>query len=287
MQLLYNTALRAEQPTQPMASMNKITISTLDKYKATGKKFTVVSAYDALFAKLIDEAGIDVILVGDTLGMVLQGHRSTLPVTMEDMLYHTQCVQRGTQRIWIMADMPFGSYANTSQALDNAAQLMRAGAHMVKLEGGAWLLDTMTALAQRSIPVCAHLGLTPQSVHHFGGFKVQGRHTDAANAIYNDALQVEAAGARLLVLECVPAALAKRIRDALTISVIGIGAGADTDAQVLVLHDILGLTPRPLRFVHNFLADTGNIPAALKAYNHAVKSGTFPAMQHSFTAEEP
>ena len=206
--------------------MSKVTVTTLQAHKAAGEKFAVLAAYDATFAGLIEEAGVEVILVGDSLGMVLQGHSSTLPVTIDDMVYHTACISRGCHSPLIIGDLPFGSYSTLEQTLTNAAALMRAGANMVKLEGGEWLLESITAMAERGIPVCAHLGLTPQSVNAFGGFKVQGRNTDQAAAILEDAKRVEAAGAAMLVLECIPTELAAQVTAALTIPVIGIGAGA-------------------------------------------------------------
>jgi 3-methyl-2-oxobutanoate hydroxymethyltransferase len=263
--------------------MNKVTVTTLQAHKTNGEKFAVITAYDASFAGLIEQVGIEVILVGDSLGMVLQGHNSTLPVTVEDMAYHIACVSRGCNKPLIIGDLPFASYSTTEQALTNAASLMQSGAHMVKLEGGEWLLDSIRAISERGIPVCGHLGLTPQSVNAFGGFKVQGRDSAQATAILKDAKQVEAAGAKLLVLECVPAALATEISQALSIPVIGIGAGANTDAQVLVLHDMLGLSAHPPKFSRNFLAENSGIQAALSAYHEAVKSGAFPAAEHSFS----
>ena len=262
--------------------MSKVTVTTLQAHKAAGEKFAVLAAYDATFAGLIEEAGVEVILVGDSLGMVLQGHSSTLPVTIDDMVYHTACISRGCHSPLIIGDLPFGSYSTLGQTLTNAAALMRAGANMVKLEGGEWLLESITAMAERGIPVCAHLGLTPQSVNAFGGFKVQGRNTDQAAAILEDAKRVEAAGAAMLVLECIPTELAAQVTAALTIPVIGIGAGAVTDAQVLVLHDMLGLCGHKPKFVRNFLAENDSVQAALKAYNDAVKDGSFPAAEHSF-----
>lgn len=263
--------------------MNSVTLNTLKAHKEAGEKFTVITSYDAAFTRLIEAAGIEVILVGDSLGMVLQGHDSTLPVTLDDMAYHTACVKRVSQQSLIITDMPFGSYTNALDALDNAAELMRAGAHMVKLEGGEWLLETIDALVQRSIPVCAHLGLTPQSVNTLGGFKVQGRQADQAEAIIHDAREVEAAGASLLVLECVPSPLAAQISQALAIPVIGIGAGPDTDAQVLVIHDLLGLSHHSPKFVKNFLEGNSSVQNALSAYNKAVKAGTFPSDEHCFS----
>lgn len=263
--------------------MTKVTVNTLQAHKANGEKFSVIAAYDASFARLIEQAGVEVILVGDSLGMVLQGHSSTLPVTIEDMAYHTRCVSRGCSTTLIIGDLPFASYNTLEQTLTNAAILMSAGAQMIKLEGGKWLLESITAMTERGIPVCAHLGLTPQSVNTLGGYKVQGRSSDQAANIMSDAKMVAAAGASLLVLECVPSVLAASISQTLDIPVIGIGAGADTDAQVLVLHDMLGVSAHTPKFVHNFLADNPDVQSALSAYNTAVKEGTFPGTVHSFS----
>jgi 3-methyl-2-oxobutanoate hydroxymethyltransferase len=263
--------------------MTKVTVNTLQAHKAAGEKFAVITAYDASFSRVVDEAGIEVILVGDSLGMVLQGNDSTLPVTVDDMAYHTTAVIRGSKHCLVIADMPFGSYTTLPQALDTAVELMSAGAHMVKVEGGQWLLESITALNERGIPVCGHLGLTPQSVNTLGGYKVQGRDEGSAGAIVRDAMAVAAAGASLLVLECVPTDLASRISSELSIPVIGIGAGPGTDAQVLVLHDMLGLSARSPRFVRNFMDGQDSIQAALGAYNEAVKNGSFPAPEHSFS----
>ncbi len=263
--------------------MRTITINILQNMKEDGEKFAVLAAYDATFAHFISEAEVEVILVGDSLGMVVQGHDSTLPVTIEQIVYHTAAVKRGAKRSLIMADMPFMSYSDCESALKNASTLMQAGAHMVKLEGGAWLTETFHKLSERGIPTCAHLGLTPQSVNKFGGYRVQGRDTDQAQQILSDAKILEQAGADLLVLECVPTPLATEITRALHIPVIGIGAGPHTDAQVLVLYDMLGLTPsRAPKFTKNFLLDHEDIPAALRAYVEEVKSGSFPADEHSF-----
>jgi 3-methyl-2-oxobutanoate hydroxymethyltransferase len=262
--------------------MAKTTISQLHAKKIAGEKFAVLTAYDATFARVADEAGIEVLLVGDSLGNVLQGHDSTLPVTVEQMAYHTGAVSRGNSGALVIADLPFGSYSTVPQALDNAATLMRAGAHMVKLEGGQWLLETIRALTERGIPACAHLGLTPQSVNALGGYKVQGRQPEAARQILDDARAVEAAGAALLVVECVPTVLGRQLTEALRIPVIGIGAGPDTDAQVLVLHDMLGLNPRPAKFVRNFADGTCGVAAAIARYGNAVRSGEFPAPEHCF-----
>ncbi|MFB9886648.1 3-methyl-2-oxobutanoate hydroxymethyltransferase [Balneatrix alpica] len=263
--------------------MKKVTLHTLSSMKAAGEKITCLTAYDACFAKLQSDAGVEIILVGDSLGMVLQGHDSTLPVTMEDMVYHTQSVSRGNERALVMADMPFMSYATTEQCLINAGRLMQAGAHCVKIEGGAWLADAIARLAERGVPVCAHLGLTPQAVNKLGGFRVQGRTPESAAELKREALELEAAGASLLLLECVPSALAAEISRAAKVPVIGIGAGADTDAQVLVMHDMLGLNSGYIpRFVHNFLPEGQDVPGAFRAYVAAVKQGRFPGPEHGF-----
>ena len=262
--------------------MSKVTILSLLAKKQNQQKFAVVTCYDASFAKLVEKANIDVILVGDSLGMVLQGHDSTLPVAVNDMAYHTACVNRGCSRPLIISDMPFGSYNTTEQCLDNATTLMRAGAQMVKLEGGSWLCDSIRRLNHAGIPVCGHLGLTPQSVNVLGGYRIQGRDDSQAKTILDDALALEAAGAALLVLECVPRKLAAEISIALKIPVIGIGAGNETDAQVLVLHDLLGVTEKTARFVRNFAEDSSSIGDALSRYNDAVVNGSFPADEHSF-----
>ncbi|MDX1634442.1 MAG: 3-methyl-2-oxobutanoate hydroxymethyltransferase [Marinobacter sp.] len=262
-----------------------VTINTLRDLKAKGEAFAALTAYDATFSHVISEAGVEVMLIGDSLGMVLQGNDSTLPVTMDDMCYHVRAVARGNQGALVMADMPFMSYSTPASAMDNAARLMRAGAQMVKLEGTDWMAETITALSERGVPVCAHLGLTPQFVNKFGGYKVQGREEKAAEQMIDHACQLEAAGADVILLECVPAPLAARITQAVKAPVIGIGAGADTDGQVLVMHDMLGVTPgRKARFVKNFLAETDSIQAAIAAYVAAVKNRTFPAEEHTFKA---
>lgn len=262
--------------------MANITLTTLNKMKASGEKFSVLTAYDATFSHVVSKAGIEAILVGDSLGMVLQGHDSTLPVTMDTMIYHTECVSRGNQGALLIADMPFMSFASPEMTLINAGKLMAAGANVVKLEGGAWLKETVQQLSRNGVPCCIHLGLTPQSVNVFGGYKVQGR-GDAAAQLLADAEQLAEAGAALFVLECVPTSLAKEITKRVNVPVIGIGAGPDTDGQVLVLHDMLGITPgKPARFVKNFLAEADSIPAAIEAFSHAVKSGTYPAEEHGF-----
>ncbi|MED5509678.1 MAG: 3-methyl-2-oxobutanoate hydroxymethyltransferase [Pseudomonadota bacterium] len=264
--------------------MSRLSLTALRKMKAAQEKIAVLTAYDASFSHALEEAGVEVILVGDSLGMVIQGQESTLPVTVDDMVYHTANVVRGSEKAFIIADLPFMSYANADQAIANAARLMaEGGAQMVKLEGGAVIADTIAELTARGIPVCAHLGLLPQSVHRLGGYIVQGREQEAADELQADALKLEQAGADMLVLECVPAALAARVTDALSIPVIGIGAGKDCDGQVLVLYDMLGLTPgRRPRFSHDFLADTGAIQAAITKYVQDVKSGAFPTPEQQF-----
>jgi 3-methyl-2-oxobutanoate hydroxymethyltransferase len=250
--------------------------------KANGDKFAVLTAYDFTFSKLIENAEIEVVLVGDSLGNVIQGRDSTIPVTVDEMAYHTAAVKRGNNRALLITDMPFMSYATEAQALDNAAILMQAGAQMVKLEGGAWLADSVQLLSERGIPVCGHVGLTPQSVHKLGGYKVQGKEEQAAEQMIADAQALEAAGAELIVVECVPSALGKQLSESLHIPVIGIGAGPDTDAQVLVLHDMLGISQRLPRFSKNFLAEQGSIQDAINAYGEAVRTGTFPTAEHCF-----
>lgn len=263
--------------------MSPITLQTLKEMKQTGEKFVCITAYDALFTKLFCEVGIEVILVGDSLGMVLQGHDSTIPVTMEDIIYHMQCVKRGNQGALLIADLPFMSYSSNSQTLDNAARLMRAGAHVVKLEGGAWIAESTQLLTERGIPVCAHMGLTPQSVNRLGGFRVQGRDPEQANTIIEEALMLEEYGASMLLLECIPADLALTISEKLTIPVIGIGAGKDVDGQIMVMHDVLGISPVTPKFVKNFLAESKEgIPGAIKSYIAAVKDGSFPGPEQSY-----
>jgi 3-methyl-2-oxobutanoate hydroxymethyltransferase len=262
--------------------MAKFTISKLDQMKTAGDKFVCITAYDATFARLVSEAGAESLLVGDSLGNVLQGHDSTVPVTIESMAYHTECVARGEPNSLIIADMPFMSYATPQDTLKNAAKLMQAGAQMVKLEGGTWLSDSISQLVERGIPVCAHLGLTPQYVNAFGGYRVQGRTPKEAKSILADAVEIQDAGAGLLVLECVPEELATDITNKLDIPVIGIGAGPGTDAQVLVMHDLLGLNPRPAKFVANFMEGQTTVQGALRAFVDAVKNGEFPREEHCY-----
>jgi len=265
--------------------VSKITISALDRMKSAGEKIAVITSYDASFTRQIEQAGMDVILVGDSLGMVVQGHESTLPVTVDDMVYHTANVMRVSERTMVIADMPFMSHGTPGQALDTAGRLMKeGGAHMVKIEGGAPQLETVRHLTARAVPVCGHLGLMPQSIHQLGAYRVQGRGEHDGERILKDAVGLQKAGAQMLVLECVPAVLAAEITKALEIPVIGIGAGVDTDGQVLVLYDMLGVTMQGTpSFVRDFLAATGNVQDALVAYVKAVKDGTFPAAEHTFT----
>ena len=264
--------------------MKSVTTATLLKMKQNGEKITALTAYDASFAKLFDSLGVDILLIGDSLGMVLKGEKDTLAVSIDEVAYHTKSVASGAQRCFVMADMPFMTYDTVDKAATNAAKLMAAGASMVKLEGGAWLAPTITRLTECGVPVCGHLGLTPQSVHVFGGFKVQGREADKAQMLVENALALEAAGAQALVLECVPAPLAKRVTEALTIPVIGIGAGNVTDAQILVMHDMLGVSANYMpKFSKNYLAQTGSLQDAVTQYIDEVKSGVFPGPEHTFS----
>jgi len=261
-----------------------MTVPELHARKARGDKIVMLTAYDASFAALAEAAGVDVLLVGDSLGMVVQGHASTLPVCLDDMVYHTRCVARGIGNALLVADLPFMSYRDVPTATASAARLMgEGGATLVKLEGAGWACEVIRALTERDVPVCAHLGLTPQSVRKLGGYRVQGRDERAAECLRADARAVAEAGADLLVLECVPANLAATITRELAIPTIGIGAGADCDGQVLVLYDALGITPgkRP-KFSKDFLAGSDSIPAALRAYVEAVRNGTFPGTEHAW-----
>ncbi len=261
-----------------------VTVPGLRRMKSEGHRIAMLTAYDASFAACMDAVGVDVVLVGDSLGMVVQGRPNTLPVTVDDMAYHCAAVARGLSRALLLADLPFQSYATPMQAHASAARLMaEGGAAMVKLEGAGPVLEAIDFLSAREIPVCAHLGLTPQSVHKLGGFRVQGRDSDAAAKLREDARAAAAAGAAMLVLECVPRTLAADVRDELAIPVIGIGAGPHCDGQVLVMHDLLGVTPgkRP-RFVRDFLRDGGNVSAAFEAYVQAVRGGAFPGPEHGF-----
>jgi 3-methyl-2-oxobutanoate hydroxymethyltransferase len=265
-----------------------ITVTSLRKLKQKGEKIAMLTAYDASFAAVLEQAGVEVILIGDSLGMVIQGHDTTVPVTMEHMLYHTKLVSQACQHALVMADMPFMSFPDPVRALDNATRLMQeGGASMVKLEGGGHVVEVVANLSKHGIPVCGHLGLQPQAVHKLGGYRVQGRDQQTADAMLHDAKAMQDAGADMLLMECVPSELASKITQALEIPTIGIGAGRDCDGQVLVLYDVLGISlgHRP-RFAKNFLADlpTGDISiqSAIRAYVDAVKQQRFPGDEHSF-----
>ena len=269
-------------PTTESALAKPVTINTLYKLKNSNEKFVVISLYDAHMAAMAQKCGVEVVLIGDSLGMTVLGYDSTIPVTMEQMIYHVEAVARGNKKSLIVGDLPFMTYATPDDALRNCARIMQAGAHMVKLEGGAWLAETVSMLAERGIPVCAHLGLTPQSVNKFGGFRVQGRSQEDADKILADAKLLADAGADLLVLECVPAELGAAITRSIPIPTIGIGAGRDTDAQVLVINDILGLTEQPPKFSKNFLLEARDIPGAMQKYVADVKAGVFPGDDNIF-----
>lgn len=260
-----------------------VTIRTLQQRKQDGEKFSVLTAYDACFAKLISEAGIDAILVGDSLGNVIQGQSSTVPVTLEQMAYHTECVARGNSGSLIIADVPFMGAATVERALESGTTLMQAGANMIKLEGSAWLAESIELLNRNGIPVCAHMGLTPQAVNALGGYRVQGKDDESAREMLEAARSLEQAGAAMLLLECVPRALSTRITQAVNIPVIGIGAAPECDGQVLVMHDMLGISPgKPARFVKNFMTEATDIQGAFKAYHEAVLNVSFPADEHCF-----
>lgn len=263
---------------------HRLTLLDLAKMRQAGAKIAMLTCYDASFAQLLDEQGVDALLIGDSLGMVLQGQDSTLPVTLEHMVYHTAAVARGSHRALVLTDMPFGtSQISPEETFRHAAQLMAAGAQMVKIEGGAEMAATVEFLTRRGIPVCAHIGLTPQHVHQLGGYRVQGRDEEAASKLLEDARALEKAGASLIVLEAIPAPLAAAVTQALTIPTIGIGAGADTSGQVLVLHDMLHISGgRKPRFVKNFMAGAGSIQEAIAAYVREVKAGTFPGPEHTY-----
>lgn len=261
-----------------------VTLSTLQKMKTEQAKIAMLTCYEASFATLLDNVGIDILLIGDSLGMTIQGHSSTLPVTLEQMCYHTDAVARGANNALVLADLSFGSYQQSKeQAFDSASKLMAAGAHMVKLEGGNHMVETTRFLQERGIPVCTHLGLTPQSVNAFGGYKVQGKTDAAARQLIADAQAHEQAGASMVLLECVPAEIAKEITTDLQCPVIGIGAGINCDGQVLVLHDILGIyAGKSPKFSKNFMQGQSSIQEAINAYVKAVKEGSFPTLEHSF-----
>ncbi|MFN7835191.1 MAG: 3-methyl-2-oxobutanoate hydroxymethyltransferase [Burkholderiaceae bacterium] len=270
--------------TPSAAGSTGVLLHTLQHLRQRDEKIAALTCYDASFAALLDHCGVDVLLVGDSLGMVVGGHSSTLPVTIDQMVYHTACVARGAQRPWIVADLPFGSYQSSpQQAYDNAARLLAAGAPMVQLEGGDWLVPTVEFLSARDIPVCGHLGLTPQSVHALGGYRVQAKTDEAAQALEKTALALQNAGARLLVLEAIPSQVGHDVTAALTIPTIGIGAGPNCSGQVLVLHDMLAIFPgKKARFVRNFMQNASSIENAITRYIQDVKSGAFPAAEHCF-----
>ncbi|WP_370660177.1 3-methyl-2-oxobutanoate hydroxymethyltransferase [Massilia glaciei] len=272
----------AAAPAKPVAP-KAVTIPSLNAMKANGARISMLTCYDASFAALMDRNGVEVLLIGDSLGMVCNGHQSTLPVTVAEVAYHTAAVARGNKSAMVLADMPFGAYGTPEAAFNNAVQLIQAGAHMVKLEGGAWLADTVRFLTERAVPVCAHLGLTPQSVHQLGGYKVQGKTIESADQLKADARLLQAAGASMLVLEAIPATLGKEVTELLAIPTIGIGAGPDCSGQVLVMHDLLGVFPgRKARFVKNFMDGQTTIDAAIGAYVGAVRDGSFPGREHCF-----
>ncbi len=259
-----------------------VTITQLQEMKRKGRKITMLTCYDATFASAMDQAGVDIILVGDSMGMVVQGRSSTVGVSVEEIAYHTSCVANGAERSFLLADMPFGSYHDQMTAMENAIELLTAGGAMVKLEGAGPMIPIVEYLTSRSVPVCAHLGLTPQSVNQLGGFKVQAREDKEADQLVDDALRMQQAGAQMLVLECVPAGLGSRVSETLDIPVIGIGAGGGCDGQVLVMHDMLGLGQRAPKFVANFMPGSESINGAFEKYVSAVRSGEFPAQEHEY-----
>jgi len=260
-----------------------ISITKLLAMHAEREKITMLTAYDSTMSALLNRCGIEAILIGDSLGNVIQGHSSTTPVTVEQMTYHTECVARANTNAFLITDLPFASYGDPVQALDSAAELMRAGADMVKLEGGDWQVDIIQYLVERSVPVCAHLGLLPQSVHLLGGYKVQGKSKDAASHMLEQAIACQKAGAQMVVLEAIPSSLGERITEELHIPTIGIGAGPDCSGQVLVLQDMLGISPgKPPKFVKNFMDGHQSVEGAIKAYVREVKSGKFPGPEHGF-----
>lgn len=267
-----------------MSHKKPVTITTLNKFKESSEKFTCLTAYESTMASVISQSGVDVILVGDSLGMVIQGHDSTLPVTMDQLIYHLECVVNGNESSHIMADMPFMSYATDDLGLENAKKLMQAGANSVKIEGGEWISKMAQVLSDRGIPVCAHMGLTPQTINRLGGHNVQGRDPSQKEKIITEALALEKAGASMLLLECVPGDLAKHITKELNIPVIGIGAGVHTDGQIMVIHDLLGISclKKPPKFVKNFMKDSSSIQDAIKKYVIDVKNHKYPSKEHTF-----
>ncbi len=265
-----------------MTSNKALTIDHLLAMKREGEKIAMLTCYDATFASAMDRAGVDIILVGDSLGMVVQGETSTVGVRVGDIAYHTECVAKGLDRVFLLADMPFGSFHNESVAMENAVELLSAGGAMVKLEGAGPMIDIVHYLTCRGVPVCAHLGLTPQSVNQLGGFKVQARDETGAKQLIEDARAMQQAGAQMLVVECIPAKLGREVSGAVDIPVIGIGAGSDCDGQVLVMHDMLGLGSRVPKFVKNFMQGSGSIQGAFEAYVLAVRNRQFPTREHEY-----
>jgi 3-methyl-2-oxobutanoate hydroxymethyltransferase len=275
----------ADVPAAPakVVAPKAVTVPTLGALKAAKTPITMLTCYDASFASLMDRCGVHMLLIGDSLGMVCNGHNSTLPVTVAEVAYHTAAVARGSKSAMIVADLPFGAYGTKEAAYANAVTLIQAGAHMVKLEGGAWLADTVRFLTERAIPVCAHLGLTPQSVHQLGGYKVQGKTIESADQLKADAKLLQEAGAAIIVLEAIPATLGKEVTELLSMPTIGIGAGPDCSGQVLVMHDMLGVFPgRKARFVKNFMDGQTTIEGAVTAYVNAVTDHSFPGPEHCF-----
>jgi 3-methyl-2-oxobutanoate hydroxymethyltransferase len=265
-----------------MTASKPLTINHLLGMKGEGEKIAMLTCYDATFALAMDQAGVDIILVGDSLGMVVQGKASTVGVSIEEVAYHTACVAQGVERTFLLADMPFGSYHNESTAMENAVELLGAGGSMVKLEGAGPMIDVVHYMTRRGVPVCAHLGLTPQSINQLGGYRVQARDEAGAKQLLADAVAMQQAGAQMLVVECIPAALGRQVSAAVDIPVIGIGAGVECDGQVLVMHDMLGLGARVPKFVANFMPGSGSVQAAFEAYVMAVRQQQFPAREHEY-----
>ena len=267
-----------------MSEKKFVTLSTLNDLKEKSKKFACLTAYESTMASVISRSGVEIILVGDSLGMVIQGHDSTLPVTMDQLIYHLECVVNGNRGSHIMADMPFMSYSTDDLGLENAKKLMQAGANSIKIEGGQWIAKMAQVLSDRGIPVCAHMGLTPQTINRLGGHKVQGRNPLQKEKIINEALLLQASGASMLLLECVPGDLAKQITNELNIPVIGIGAGIHTDGQIMVVHDLLGISclEKPPKFVKNFMKESSSIEDAIQNYVRDVKDLKFPSDKHTF-----
>jgi 3-methyl-2-oxobutanoate hydroxymethyltransferase len=260
-----------------------VTLPALLAMRATGEKIAMLTCYDASFASLMDRCGVDILLIGDSLGMVCQGHDSTLPVTVADVAYHTASVVRGRKNAFVLADLPFGTYGTLQQAYDSCAALMRAGAQMIKIEGGEWLAETVRFLTERGIPVCAHIGLTPQFVHQLGGYRVQGKTDEGAEQLKRDALALQEAGAAMVLLEAVPAALGREVTGILQVPTIGIGAGPDCDGQVLVLHDLLGLNDRfKPKFLRRYAELAGDVRSAVGRFAEDVRGGRYPDTDHSF-----